>query len=156
MQATTRDQHCYKAVKIMNRSEAKIATVLMVLLSAAAWASPMSPATRKVIPAGAQQIISVDYLTLKKIDTAMALKAQVLPDHLKEFESTLKSIGIDPDSDLDSLTFASFNNGQLGLQMVGMASGSVSPNVVLRKLVLQKLQKIKAVKYRDSDLYPIP
>ena len=34
----------------------------------------------------AQQIISVDYRALKNSDTAMALKQQVLPPALKEFE----------------------------------------------------------------------
>src|ERR1700722_2018348 len=105
----------------MNRTEAKIAGAIMALLSTAAWASPMSPAARKVIPAGVRQIISVDYVTVNKSNTAMTLKAQVLPDNLKEFETTLKSVGINPDSDLDGMTFASFNNGQPGLQLVGMA-----------------------------------
>ena len=92
MQATTEDRFYFRAVKIMNRTEVKIAAALMAMLSTAAWASPIRPAARKVIPAGIRQIISVDYLTLKKSDTAMALKAQVLPDNLKEFESTL-SVG---------------------------------------------------------------
>ena len=144
-----------EVVKIMIRTEMKVATVIMSLLSTAAWASPLSPAVKKVIPTDVRQIISVDYLTVKKLDMAMTLKAQVLPDNLKEFDSALKSIGVNPDSDLNGITFASFDNGKLGLQMVGVASGALSPIDALKKLTLEKMQKIKPVKYHESDLYPV-
>ncbi|PYX98212.1 MAG: hypothetical protein DMG71_00935 [Acidobacteria bacterium] len=57
-----------------------------LLLSAAAWAMPLGTNSRAVIPAELQQVISVDYRALKNSDTAQALKQQVLPDSLKEFE----------------------------------------------------------------------
>jgi len=124
----------------------------LVLASAPLMAAPMNSNARTVIPADIQQIISVDYRSLKNSDTAMALKAQVLPDNLKEFEAALKGIGINPEKDLESLTFAQFRNGKQGLKMIGVASGSFSAKTVLKKI---RLEKVKPAKYHDSDVYPM-
>jgi len=136
----------------MNKTEMKIATAMLVLLSTPAWASPLSATARTVIPFDVHQVISVDYGTVKKSDAAMTLKTQVLPDNLKEFESALKSVGVNPDGDLESLTFASFDKDKKELDMLGVASGSFSSKVVLEKM---RLQQAKPVKFHDSDLYPI-
>src|SRR5262249_2542205 len=98
-----------------------------------------------------QQIISVDYRALKNSSTAMALKAQVLPESLKQFEAALKGIGIDPDKDVDQLTFASYRVKQ-GVRIVGVAQGSFSTKAVLNKM---RLRKIKPLKYRTTDMYPM-
>jgi hypothetical protein len=97
-----------------------------------------------------QQIISVDYRALKNSDTAMALKAQVLPQGLKQFETALKGVGIDPDKDVDQLTFASYRTPKQGLRIVGIAQGNFPTKVFLKKM---RLQKVKPVKYRNSDLW---
>jgi hypothetical protein len=127
---------------------------LCVVLSSltAAWSAPIPSSARPAIPADAQQIITVDYRTLKNSDTAMALKAQVLPPGLKEFEGELKSVGINPDKDVDQLTFASYRTPKQGVKVVGAAQGSFSSRIVLKKM---KLNKVKPLRYRDSDLYPM-
>jgi hypothetical protein len=124
--------------------------IVWILLGVTAWAMPMASAARGVIPATVQQIICVDYRALKNSDTAMQLKAQVLPDNFKEFEHALKGAGIDPDKDVDQLTFASFRTEKQGLKLIGVAEGSFAMKAVLKKM---QLQKMKPVKYRDSDLY---
>jgi len=124
----------------------------LLLSTVAAWAAAMGGSARSVIPGEVQQIITVDYRALKNNDTAMALKAQVLPPSLKEFEDSLKSIGIRPDKDVDQLTFASYRKGKEGLKVVGVAQGSFSQKEFLKKM---KLHKTKPVKYRDSDIYPM-
>jgi len=124
-----------------------------VLLSlAAAWSAPIPSSARPAIPADVQQIITVDYRALKNSDTAMALKAQVLPPGLKDFEGELKSVGINPDKDVDQLTFASYRNGKRGIQVVGAAQGSFSSKLVLKKM---KLNKVKPLMYRDNNIYPM-
>ena len=77
-----------------------------------------------MIPSDIQQIISVDYRAMKNSDTAMALKQQVLPQSLKEFEGALRSVGIDPDKDVEQLTFASYRSGKQGVRVVGVAQGA--------------------------------
>ena len=82
----------------------------------------------------------------------MALKQQVLPDNLKQFETALKTIGIDPDKDVDTLTFASFRAGKQGVRGVGVAAGPFNMKAVLKKM---KLQKFVPKKYGTADIYPM-
>jgi hypothetical protein len=112
----------------------------------------MGSSARGVIPSEVQQVITVDYRTLKNSSTAMALKDQVLPPSLKEFESSLKGVGIDPEKDVDQLTFASYRHGKEGIKVVGIAQGSFSSKAFLKKA---KLNKVKPTKYRDADIYPM-
>jgi hypothetical protein len=125
---------------------------VLVLLSAATWAMPLGSSARTVIPSEVQQIISVDYRALKNSDTAMALKEQVLPPSLKEFEVALKGIGIDPEKDVEQLTFASYRDAKMGVKVVGVAQGSFSSKNVLKKI---QANKIKPVKYHDTNVYPM-
>jgi len=124
----------------------------VLLGGAAAWAMPLGSSARSAIPSEVQQIISVDYRAMKNSDTAMQLKQQVLPDSLKQFEVALKGVGIDPDKDVDQLTFASFRMAKQGVRVVGFAQGAFSTATVVKKM---RLQKIRPVKYRDAVLYPM-
>ncbi len=82
----------------------------------------------------------------------MALKNQVMPDNIKQFEAALKSIGLDPEKDVDTLTFASFRSGKQGVKTVGIASGPFNMKAILKKM---KLQKYVPKKYNNSDIYPM-
>jgi hypothetical protein len=124
----------------------------VMLFAGAAWAGPMASSARNVIPADVQQIINVDYRALKMSDTAMALKQQVLPPSLKEFEGQLKGIGINPDKDVDQLTFASYRSAKQGIKVIGIAQGSFTSKTVLKKMVVNK---VKPLKYRDNSIYPM-
>jgi hypothetical protein len=123
---------------------------LVVLFPAGAWAMPLGSSARTVIPSDIQQIISVDYRMLKNSDTAMALKQQLLPDNVKQFEAALRGVGISPDQDLDQLVFAAYRSGKQGVKVVGVAQGSFSATAVLKKI---RLKKIRPMKYRDNDVY---
>jgi len=122
------------------------------VLTGAALAAPLGSSVRPVIPAEVQQLICVDYRALKNSDTAQQLKSQVLPENLKQFETALKGAGIDPDRDVDQLTFISYRHPKQGLEVVGVAQGVFANKTVLRRL---RLKKIKPVKYRDADIYPM-
>ncbi len=126
---------------------------LLLLSSAGAWAMPLGSSARTAIPSDIQQIICVDYRTLKDSDTAMALKQQLLPENLKQFEAALRGIGITPDQDLDQLVFASYRTPKQGVKVAGIAQGSFSAASVLKKM---RLRKIRPVKYHDSYLYSMP
>jgi len=121
-----------------------------LLVAGAAWAMPLGTSTRAVVPADIQQLISVDYRALHDSPTAMALKEQVLPESLKQFEKALKGVGIDSERDVDQLTFAAYRQGKQGVKVVGMAQGSFSSTVVLKRM---KLKKIVPTKYRDAAIY---
>src|SRR5437868_1211735 len=132
----------------MNR--VKVLLSLLILVGSA-WALPLGSSARTVIPSDIQQIISVDYRSMKNSNTAMQLKAQVLPDNLKQFEAALKGVGIDPEKDVDQLTFASYRMKQ-AMRVMGVAQGSFSGKLVAKKMALRK---VKPVKYRTADIYPM-
>src|SRR5579864_8594170 len=123
-----------------------------VLLVSMAYAMPLNSSARTCVPADLLQLISVDYRALKDSATAMQLKQQLMPDNIKQFEAALKGIGIDPEKDVDTLTFASFRSGKQGVKTVGVAAGPFNMKAVLKKM---KLQNYKPKKYGTSELYPM-
>lgn len=131
----------------------KVVLCVLLALSATAWSMPLGSSARTVIPSDIQQIISVDYRALKNSDTAMALKQQVLPPNLKEFEGALRGVGINPDKDVEQLTFASYRSGKQGVRVVGIAQGQFATATVLKKM---RLNKVRPIKLRNADIYPMP
>ena len=120
--------------------------------SLSAMAAPLGSVTKAVIPADVQQIINVDYRSMQNSPSAQALKAKVLPDQLKQFETALKSAGINPDTDVEQLTFASFRVKDQPLHIVGVASGAFALPKVITRL---KAKKVKFDLYRKTRIYPM-
>jgi hypothetical protein len=123
-----------------------------LLMASMAYAMPLNSSARSCVPADLLQLISVDYRSIKDSPTAMALKNQLLPDNIKQFEAALKNIGLDPDKDVDTLTFASFRTGKQGVKTAGVASGPFNMKAVLKKM---KLEKVTPKKYNTSLIYPM-
>ena len=59
---------------------------------------------------------------MRNSNSGMALKNKILPDKLKQFEEAMKGMAIDPDSDIESLSFVMFRSGKQ-LRSVGFATG---------------------------------
>ncbi|HYN14989.1 MAG TPA: hypothetical protein VES66_04275 [Terriglobales bacterium] len=131
---------------------ASLIVILMVLLAVPGWGAALGTAAGTVIPSEVQQIITVDYRQLADSPTALALKAKVLPENLKALESALRGVGINPDKDVDSLTFASFRTKDQGLRVIGLAQGQFSRDKVIKSM---RAKKIKPTKYHTSFLYPM-
>jgi hypothetical protein len=131
----------------------KIAYALIILLSGIpAFGASLATAARSVIPSEVQQIINVDYRRLKNSDTAMQMKAKLLPPNMKQFEDALKGIGVDPDKDLDQITLASFRSKERGLQIIGVAQGQFPRKRLMLSLTKKK---ITAKKLNGSSVYPM-
>jgi hypothetical protein len=128
-----------------------VALVLLAALALPAFSVTLATSARSAIPADVQQIICVDYRALRNSSTALALKNRVLPDNIKEFEQSLRNVGIDPDNDVEQLSFTSFRV-KSNLNVIGIAQGQFSAKKVLAKI---KLKKIKGTKYRTADIYPM-
>ena len=126
--------------------------VVSLLMASAASALPMGTSARGVVPADVQQIISVDYRTMHNSPTAMALRNRVLPEELKRFESSLKSAGIDPDRDLDQLTFVSFRVPKQGIRIVGVGQGPFPVKAFMKRMTKEK---IRPTKLRTALIYPM-
>ena len=136
----------------MKRSALLIVILLVMMVALPGWGAALGTSAGTVIPSEVQQIISVDYRQLADSPTALALKAKVLPDNLKELETALRGVGVDPDKDVDSLTFASFRIKDQGVRVVGIAQGQFSRAKIIKKM---RAQKIKPTKYHTSFLYPM-
>ncbi len=126
--------------------------VVSLLMASAASAIPMGTSARGVVPADVQQIISVDYRTMHNSPTAMALRNRVLPEELKRFESSLKGAGIDPDRDLDQLTFVSFRVPKQGIRIVGVGQGPFPVKAFMKRMTKEK---IRPTKLRTALIYPM-
>lgn len=126
--------------------------VAALLAGTFAFGSPLGSNARAVIPASAQQIICVDYRAMHNSSTAMELKARVLPEALKEVESALKDMGINPDKDVDQLTFVSFRTQKNGLRSFGIAQGQINMKQVLAGY---KKRKVTGAKFLNNSLYPV-
>lgn len=127
------------------------ALVIAGALCSVALAAPLGTDTRTVLPAQIQQIISVDYRALRNSPSGMALKNRVLPENLKAFESSLRGMGINPDTDVEQLTFVSYRMPKGVVRNFGVATGEFE----LKKLMTRfKTKKVKGVKYRDNSLWP--
>jgi hypothetical protein len=125
---------------------------LTALMCLPALGAPLSSNARTVVPSAIQQIISVDYRSLRGNQTATALKNRVLPDKLKQFESALRAFGIDPSKDVEQLTFVSYRQPKNVLCGIGIAQGPFKQKEFLQKM---QLKKIRPEKYLLSYLYPM-
>ena len=131
----------------------KLVFVLVVLVSGLpGFASSLGTAARTVIPNEVQQIINVDYRRMKNSDTAMQMKAKLLPPNMKQFEDALKDIGIVPERDLEQITLAVFRSKDNNLQIVGVAQGEFPRKKLALKL---SKQKITGKKVNGSSVYPM-
>jgi hypothetical protein len=126
--------------------------ILAALTCLPAFGAPLSSSARTVVPSAIQQVISVDYRSLRGSQTALALKNRVLPDNLKQFENALRVFGIDPSKDVEQLTFVTYRQTKGGLYSIGIAQGPFKQKEFLQKM---QLKKIKPEKYLLSYLYPM-
>jgi len=131
-----------------------ICGMVSVFFAGVANAMPLNSSARGVIPGDLQQLISIDYRAMKDSPTATALKQQLMAsqENLQQFESALKGVGMNPDKDADTLTFAAFRTPKQGVRMIGIATGPFNMKAVIKKMTLQK---IKPTKYRTASYYPM-
>jgi hypothetical protein len=128
-----------------------LSVLLACALCTAALAAPLGTNTRTVLPSQIQQIISVDYRILRNSSSGMALKNRVLPDNLKSFETSLRGMGVNPDSDVEQLTFVAYRTQKGALRNFGVASGQFEPKKVIARF---RQKKLKSEKYHDSVMWP--
>jgi hypothetical protein len=116
------------------------------------YAASLGTAARTVIPVEVQQVINVDYRRMRNSETAMDMKAKLLPPNMKQFEDALKDIGVNPDKDIDQITLASFRQKDHGLQIIGIAQGQFPRKKLALKIAKQN---IKGIKKNGSLIYPM-
>ena len=136
----------------MNMKRTFVILLAFIASGLPGYAASLGTAARTVIPVEVQQIINVDYRRMRNSETAMDMKAKLLPPNLKQFEDALKDIGVNPDKDVDQITLASFRQKDHGLQMIGIAQGQFPRKKLALKIAKQN---IKGVKKNGSIIYPM-
>ncbi len=136
----------------MNMKRTFVILLAFIASGLPGYAASLGTAARTVIPVEVQQIINVDYRRMRNSETAMDMKAKLLPPNLKQFEDALKDIGVNPDKDVDQITLASFRQKDHGLQMIGIAQGQFPRKKLALKIAKQN---IKGVKKNGSLIYPM-
>ena len=136
----------------MNMKRTFVILLAFIASGLPGYAASLGTAARTVIPVEVQQIINVDYRRMRNSETAMDMKAKLLPPNLKQFEDALKDIGINPDKDVDQITLASFRQKDHGLQMIGIAQGQFPRKKLALKIAKQN---IKGVKKGTAIIYPM-
>ena len=76
----------------------------------------------------------------------------MLPANLKQFENALRTFGIDPDKDVEQITFVSYRQPNKALSGIGIAQGPFKQKEFLQKM---KLKNVRPEKYLLSYLYPM-
>lgn len=117
-----------------------------------AAAAALGTSARSAIPADVQQIIVVDYRALADSPSGQALKTRLTSPRLRQFETALRQTGIMPEKEVEQLAFASFRSKEQGLQVVGIAQGSFTRQVMVQRL---RRKGIRPRKDRLGELYPM-
>lgn len=128
--------------------------VLLLAAAASAQAAQLSADARTAIPQDVQQLVAIDYHAMEDSNSAMELRARVMPPELKRFEDALKSSGLNENHDVEQLAFALFRakSDEDRLDTVGIAQGQFSVQDVLANF--RKL-KVKATLVRANKVYPM-
>jgi hypothetical protein len=152
-----------KTVKTLKNWQYGTVVAVMALVPVMANAAQLSTDARSSIPKDVQQIIVVDYKQMQNSPTAMQLKDRVLPPELKHLETALTTSGLKVDQDADTVAFAAFRTSGgtasgtkestgSGTRVLGIAQGQFQTAAIMAKFTKDK---IKAVKYRQNDIYPM-
>ncbi|MGH9394339.1 MAG: hypothetical protein ACRD1E_09240 [Terriglobales bacterium] len=96
----------------------------LLALGLPAAAAQLSAASQSVLPQATRQVISLDYHRLAGDAVAQKVEGQVLPPEMRGLDALLQRGGISPASDLNRLTFATFQ-GDKGVGLIGIAEGNL-------------------------------
>ena len=122
-----------------------------LLLAVPVFGASLTSQAATTIPAETQQIITINYRQVNGSPGGQALKQRLMPQNLKDLEAALKGVGIDPDHDVELLTFASYRDGNM-LRVIGIAQGPFSRAKVLKQI---NAKRIPRKGFQGASLYPM-
>lgn len=136
-----------------------LAALALAFAPARAAASPVNTDIISMLPKDAGEVAYANLKSARQYPWFEQLKEQMLPARFKQFEAFLRAAGIDPDSQVEELTWAMVPNmpaGSTGMsvpsseQVVGIAQGQFNPDAAESYFASKK---IPAIKVRDFSLY---
>ena len=134
-----------------------MALAIVAALAAAALALPqsaragtLSTAVIGMYPKDVGEFAYADLKSARKYAWFPQLREQMLPSRFRDFEKFLASAGVDTNTQMEELSWASIQTGS-GEDVVGVALGEFNPSAAELRF---KQQKIAAVDLRGYHLYP--
>ncbi|HXW62285.1 MAG TPA: hypothetical protein VEJ45_06780 [Candidatus Acidoferrales bacterium] len=127
------------------RSAIAFSLVVALLLAALAAPDPIlaSSLNTSVIGMFPKQVGEFGYADLKaarQYPWFPQLREQLLPSRFRQFEQFLASAGVDPNAQVDELTWGAINGSKTsGEEVVGVALGSFDPSSIETRFQQQKL-----------------
>jgi len=110
-------------------------------------AGSLSTAIIGMFPKDAGEFAYADLKSARKYPWFAQLNDQLLPPRFHQFEQFLSSSGVDPNSQVEELAWASEANGK-GDNVVGIALGNFDPSASEAKLKAQKVPSFESQGYR--------
>jgi hypothetical protein len=110
-------------------------------------AGSLSTAIIGMFPRDSGEFAYADLKTARKYPWFSQLNDQLLPPRFHQFEQFLSSSGVDPNSQVEELAWASEANGK-GDNVVGIALGNFDPSASEAKLKAQKVPSFESQGYR--------
>jgi hypothetical protein len=110
-------------------------------------AGSLSTAIIGMFPKDSGEFAYADLKAARKYPWFSQLNDQLLPPRFHQFEQFLTSSGVDPNSQVEELAWASESNGK-GDNVVGIALGNFDPSASEAKLKTQKVPSFESQGYR--------
>jgi len=129
----------------------------LILVAAVAFAprpasaGSLSTAIMGMFPKDVGEFTYADLKSARKFPWFNQLKEQVLPSHFRDFEKFLASAGVDPNSQVDELSWGAIKATKTdGEEVVGVALGAFDPSSSEDRFKQQKLPRIE---YHGYHMY---
>lgn len=133
-----------------------VAAMLLAAGMGSARAAQIDTDARSAIPENVQQLIVVDYRVMEDSQTAMDLKARLLPPELKDLETALNHSGMNVGNDVDVLAFAAYRptatSSSDDVKIVGVAQGQFQVTDIVAGF---SKKKVKPMMIRNEKLWPM-
>jgi len=116
-----------------------------------ASAGSLSTAIMGMFPKDVGEFTYADLKSARKYPWFNQLKEQMLPSHFRDFEKFLASAGVDPNSQVDELTWGAIKPTKTaGETVVGVAMGAFDPSSSEERF---KQQKLPMIEYHGYHMY---
>jgi len=128
---------------------AAAAGLLATLLPRSSRAGSLGTDIIGMFPKEVGEFAYADLKSARQFSWFVQLKQQMLPQHFRQFEMFLKAAGIDPDSTVDEMAWASLEpTATHGAEIVGVALGNFVPGTAEAYFKKQQLPTIEVHGYK--------
>ena len=123
----------------------------LAAVAPSASAGTLNPSVLAMFPKQVGEIAYADLKSARQLPWFPQLREQMLPSNFRKFEQFLSTNGVDPNTQVDELAWATIASSKTsGEQIVGVAMGGFDPNSTEDRL---KSEKLSMTEYVGFHLY---